>query len=48
MPYKCIHVYRMLILLALFLSIAVKPSAETPHFPDRIPIVERTFSDDSG
>ena len=46
MPYKCIHVYRMLILLAVFLSIAVKVAAETPHFPDRIPIVERPFSDD--
>ena len=33
MPYKCIHVYRMLILLAVFLSIAVKVGAETPAFP---------------
>ena len=46
MGYTYRRVYRILTFVAVFLSIAVKGGAETPHFPDRIPIVERPFSDD--
>ena len=38
------HPYRILTFVAVILSIAVVVGAETPHFPPRIPIVERPFS----
>ena len=46
MAYNYRQVCRMLTVLAAFLSIAVTVEAETPHFPPRIPMVERPFSDD--
>lgn len=40
------HPYRILTFVAVILSIAAVVGAETPRFPDRIPIVERPFPDD--
>ena len=45
-PFKYRTVFRLLTLLAVFLSSSVMVGAETPRFPDRIPMVERPFSDD--
>ena len=46
MAYNYRHVFGMLTLLTVFLSIAVEVRAESPNFPDRIAIVEGQFSDD--
>ena len=40
------YVVRLLSILAVFLSITTALEAETPSFPDRVPMVERPFSDD--
>ena len=42
------YVVRLLSILAVFLSITAALEAETPSFPDRVPMVERPFSDDPG
>ena len=46
MAYNHRQVYKILTVVAVFLSITVALEAESPNFPDRVPIVERPFSDD--
>ena len=48
MAYSYRQVYKFLTVLAVLFSITVAVNAETPHFPPRIPMVERPFSDDPG
>lgn len=46
MAYNYRQVYKILTVVAVFLSITVALEAESPNFPDRVPMVERPFSDD--
>ena len=46
MTYNCRQVYSILTVVAVLVSITVPLEAESPDFPDRVPMVERPFSDD--
>ena len=46
MTYNCRQVYSILTVVAVLVSITVASEAESPDFPDRVPMVERPFSDD--
>ncbi len=46
MAYSYRQVYKILTVVAVLFAITVAVKAESPHFPPRIPMVERSFSDD--